>query len=71
MRVVQKRWGEVTIKEQGEGKNIFDATKSFSVEQTDTDYNIEQYKEILEMATHLTETIRFNDLKRKLGVLGK
>lgn len=70
MRVAQKRWGEVMIKKQGAGKNIFDATKSFSIEQTKTNYSIEQYSEILKMATDLTEKIKFSELKRKLGELG-
>jgi hypothetical protein len=34
MKIAQKRWGEVTIKKQGDKKNKFDKTLSFSVEQT-------------------------------------
>ena len=59
MKVQEKRWGEVTIKKQGEGKNIFDKTKSFSIEQTSTNYNIEEYLEILKIATELTNKIKF------------
>jgi len=66
MKVQRKRWGEVTIKQQGEGKNIFDSTKSFSIEQTTTNYSIEQYKEILELITDLTEKTMFDDLKKML-----
>ena len=63
MRVQEKRWGEVTIKKQGEGKNNFDKTKSFSIEQTDTNYTTEQYWEILKTLTNLTEKIPFTKLK--------
>lgn len=66
MKVQKKRWGEVTIKKQGEGKNKFDMTKSFSVEQTTTAYTIEQYQEILQLVTDLTERISFNSLKKTL-----
>jgi hypothetical protein len=59
----------VTIKKQGEKKNIFDETKSFSIDQTKPNYTIEEYKEILEMATNLTEKNGFEELKRKLGDL--
>lgn len=71
MRVAKPRWGEITIKKQGSGKNIFDTTKSFSVEQTDTNYTIEEYYEILQIATDLTERINFDELKKKLvGLYG-
>ena len=48
MKVMEKRSGEVTIKKQGEAKNIFDRTKSFSVQQTETQYSIDEYVEILQ-----------------------
>jgi len=67
MRVSGKRWGEITIKKQGERKNRFDQTKSFSIEQTDTNYTIEEYFTILQMATNLTEKMRFIDLERWLA----
>jgi len=67
MKVQKKRWGEVTIKKQGEGKNQFDTSKSFSIEQSQTSYNIDEYKEILEIVTDLTEKLSFKYLKDKLG----
>jgi len=63
MKVQEKRWGEVTIKKQGEGKNKFDKTLSFSIEQTSTDYTIEEYLKILKISTELTNTISFSKLK--------
>ncbi len=66
MKVQERRWGEVTIKKQGEGKNIFDKTKSFSIEQTSTNYTLEEYLEILKVATELTNKINFKELKDKL-----
>ncbi len=46
MKVQKRRWGEVTIKKQGEGKNNFDKTKSFSIEQTETNYtNISRHND--------------------------
>ncbi len=69
MRVQTKRWGEITIKKQGSGKNKFDETKSFSVEQTTTNYDIEQYKEILELVTNLTEMYKPEKLKELLSNL--
>jgi len=66
MKVADKRWGEVTIKKQGNGKNKFDNTKSFSIEQTDTNYTIEEYREILEITTNLTSKMKFEELKRRL-----
>jgi len=67
MKVQKKRWGEVTIKKQGEGKNQFDMSKSFSIEQSSTNYNIDEYKEILEIVTDLTDKLPFNELKERLG----
>lgn len=69
MKVQKRRWGEVTIKKQGEGKNIFDKTKSFSIEQTETNYNMEEYLEILQIATELTNKISFKELKHKMDNL--
>jgi hypothetical protein len=63
MKIAQKRWGEVTIKKQGDKKNKFDKTLSFSVEQTETNYTLEEYKEILEISTNLTQKIQFKKLK--------
>jgi len=66
MKVQKRRWGEVTIKKQGEGKNNFDKTKSFSIEQTQTNYTMEEYLEILQTATDLTNNISFKELKERL-----
>jgi hypothetical protein len=66
MRISKPRWGEVTIKKQGAGKNKFDKTKSFSIEQTATSYSLEEYLAILKIATNLTEKMRFAELKAML-----
>lgn len=66
MRVAKRRWGEVTIKKQGIGKNKFDETKSFSIEQTETNYTVEEYYAVLKMVTDLTEKMKFTTLKRRL-----
>jgi len=67
MRVADKRWGEVTIKKQGEEKNKFDKTKSFSIIKSKNEYTIEQLKEILEIVTDLTDKYEFGELRRILG----
>ena len=67
---VQSRWGEITLKKQGEGKNIFDKTKSFSIEQTETNYTMEEYLEVLKIATDLTNKISFKELKEILNKNG-
>ncbi len=69
MRVAQKRWGEVTIKKQGIGKNRFDGTKSFSVEPTEKDYTIDQLKDILETVIDLSEKLDYGALKMELDRL--
>ena len=66
MRVTQRRWGEVTVKKQGDGKNKFHETKSFSVQQTDSNYTLESYHTILKLVTDLTATMSYGELKRKL-----
>ena len=68
MRVATRRWGEICIKRQREGKNNFDKSKSFSVEQTSTNYTLEEYLEILKLATELTAKIPFKVLKNKLNL---
>lgn len=70
MKVQKKRWGEVTIKKQGEGKNNFDKTKSFSIEQSETNYTMEEYLDILQTATDLTNNIPFKELKERLNKNG-
>lgn len=71
MKVSEKRWGEVTVKKQGKEKNDFDKTLSFSVEQTDTNYTIEEYREILKKVTNLTKDYHFEELLHKLDKLDK
>jgi hypothetical protein len=66
MRVAEKRWGEVSIRKQGERKNRFDASKSFSVLSSNGEYDIDDLKEILEIAVNLTEVYEFKELKSKL-----
>ena len=66
MRVQEKRWGEVTVKKQGTGKNNFDGSLSFSIEQTSTNYTLGEYLEILKISTELTNKTNFRDLKEKL-----
>ncbi|MFA6074118.1 MAG: hypothetical protein WC758_08425 [Candidatus Woesearchaeota archaeon] len=67
MKVCKKRFGQVIIQKQGNGgKNDFDKSKSFSIEQTESNYSLEQYQEILKFATDLTEKINFKDLIKKL-----
>ena len=66
MRVANKRWGEVTIKKQGEEKNKFDKTKSFSIIKYKNEYTLEQLKEIFEMVINLTDNYTFEELRRAL-----
>jgi len=69
MRVIEKRWGEVTIKKQRSKKNEFDGTKSFSINQTETNYSIEEYLEILKISTNLTKELKFKKLKSEINKL--
>ena len=66
MRVDTGRWGEVTIKKQGERKNKFDQTKSFSIANSNYEYSIEELQEIYEIITYITEKYTFKDLKKEL-----
>ena len=66
MRVDTGRWGEVTIKKQGEKKNKFDQTKSFSIINSNYKYSIEELEIIFKLVTNLTEKFEFNELKLKL-----
>jgi hypothetical protein len=68
MRVSEPRWGEVIIRKQGDdGKNSFDKSKSFSIDNSpNTNYNIEEYREILKTVTMLTETFKYSELKERL-----
>ncbi len=67
MKVLDKRWGEVTIKQQGEKKNKFDKTKSFSIAKTNNEYSIEELKDILEITVNLTEKYNYIGLKNILN----
>ena len=71
MKVANKRWGEVTIKQQGEKKNKFDQTKSFSIENSEYKYDIDQLKEIFIIVTNLTGKYKYLDLKKLLLELDK
>lgn len=66
MKVINQRWGEVTIKKQGIRKNQFDTTKSFSIQKTKNEYNIEQLKTLFERVVNLSEKYTFEELKQKL-----
>lgn len=69
MRVLQKRWGEVTIKKQGKKKNDFDKTKSFSIENVGYEYSIYEYWEILKLVTDLSQKMKYKKLRYLLGGL--
>jgi hypothetical protein len=71
MLVSTGRWGEVTIKKQGESKNIFDKTKSFSIMNTTNEYTLEQLHEIYTIVTNLSEKYKFNALKNGLKNLSR
>ncbi len=71
MKVLDKRWGEVTIKQQGEKKNKFDQTKSFSIAKTNNEYSIEELKDIFEITVNLTEKYKYDQLKKNLIDLSK
>lgn len=66
MRVTKKRWGEVTIKKQGKGKNNFDQTKSFSIDNSEYEYDIGELKDIFITVTYLTEKYKYSELKNIL-----
>lgn len=67
MKVFKKRWGEVTIKKQGEKKNKFDKTKSFSIIDSPYEYSIEELKDIFEITTYLTSKYKYQEIKKKLN----
>jgi hypothetical protein len=69
MRVMSKRWGEVTVKKQGQRKNQFDHTKSFSIESTPYEYDASQLKEVLEAVVNLTQRYDFDTLRSKISDL--
>jgi len=66
MRVADKRWGEVSIKKQGEVKNRFDKSKSFSILKSKNEYSIDQLTEIYQLITNLTDDFKFEELKEIL-----
>ena len=67
MRVINQRWGEVTIKKQGKHKNQFDSTKSFSIQKTQYEYDINQLKTLFTMVVDLSEKYTFEEFKKKLS----
>ena len=69
MRVAKKRWGEVTIKKQGERKNKFDKSKSFSVAKSKYEYTLEEFREIFKMIVELTKKYKSGELKEVLKKL--
>ena len=70
MRVTKKRWGEVTVKMQGErGKNHFDKTRSFSIEEAGKNYSLEHYIDLLKMVTDLTQEISYANLSKKIKAI--
>ena len=71
MRVVEKRWGEVTIKKQGTMKNQFDASKSFSIEKTKHYYTIGQLKDLMARIVNLTQTGTYAELSAAISELEK
>jgi hypothetical protein len=71
MKVSRRRWGEVTIKKQGVGKNRFDSTRSFSILETDHKYRLEELKEVFEVIVNMTERYEFNNLIKMLNSIDK
>lgn len=71
MKVAIKRWGEVTIKKQGNHKNQFDNTKSFSIQRTKHEYTTEQLKELFTLVVNLSERYTFDNLRKKLIETGE
>ena len=71
MRVATKRWGEVTIKKQGEMKNKFDKTTSFSILNSNNGYDVFKLKELFTLIVNLTDRYSFKELKFKLEQLDK
>jgi len=68
MKVAIKRWGEVTIKKQGDQKNQFDKTMSFSIQRTKHEYTIDQLKELFTLVVNLSERYPFDNLRKKLNM---
>ena len=60
----------MTVKMQGQGKNKFDQTKSFSVEQSPFECDIDQLKELLKIVVNLTQKYKFETLRAKIRALG-
>ncbi len=70
MRVTKKRWGEVTVKKQGErGKNHFDKTRSFSIEEAGKNYSLEHYIDILKVVTDITQEMSYKELSKRLKAI--
>ena len=77
MRVCEKRWGEVTIKKQGQKKNDFDKTRSFSIEKTSYPYTVAQLRGLMVRVVNLTQVYSYSELSEIVselerdGVAGK
>ncbi len=70
MRVSKKRWGEVTVKRQGErGKNHFDKTRSFSIEEAGKNYSLDNYLDILKVVTDMTQEMSYKELSKRLRAI--
>jgi len=67
MKVSEKRFAEVIIRKLGNKPNVFDKQKSFSIEQTEISYTIEEYKKLLEVTTNLSKKLSFKELTQKLS----
>lgn len=70
MKVATSRWGEVTIKKQGVGKNNFDATKSFSILKTKNELDVDEFRDLFQKVVDLTEKYEYNILKRMFKKMG-
>ena len=61
------RWGEITLKECSKsGRTKFDRSKSFSIENCQFVYNLEQLEEILRIAVDMTQDMSYEKLKEVL-----
>jgi len=66
LRTLKKRWGEVRILRQGEKKNDFDKSKSFSIINNPYHYSLFEVKDILAELIDLTENYDYRSLKKIL-----
>ncbi len=64
---IGERWGEITIREQGSGKNNFIKTKSLSIVNSSKQYTVKQYRDLLLLGINLSEKYTFDDLEKILA----